>query len=101
MKIPVRVYVPLLEFNQYLERGLVGGVARQHFVGDGETLRGNDQGNDDLHAVAPLVAAVTKAALVLFVLRRRGFDVSTCQIIEQDVEVDTEQVLPALGQMME
>ena len=56
--------------QEHLERGLVGGVARQHFVGDGETLRGHDQGNDDLHAVAPLVAAVAKTALVLFVLRR-------------------------------
>jgi hypothetical protein len=87
--------------QEHLERGLVGGVTRQHFVSDGETLRGNDQDNDDLHAVTPLVAAVTKAALVLFILRRRGFEVSACQIIEQDVEVDTEQVLPALGQMME
>jgi hypothetical protein len=43
-----------------------------------------------LHAVAPLVAAIAKAALVLFVLRRRGFEVGACEIIEQDVEADTE-----------
>lgn len=51
-----------------------------------------------MHAVAPLVAAIAKAALVLFVLRRRGFEVGAGQIIEQDVEADTEPGLHSLPQ---
>jgi len=51
--------------------------------------------------VGPLVAAVAEAALIVFVLRGRGLEVRARQIVEQDVEADAEQVLPALGQMME
>ena len=45
-------------------RGLVGGVAGHHFVGQGEALGRDDEGDDDLHAVAALVAAVAEAARV-------------------------------------
>jgi len=53
-----------------------------------------------LHAVGSLVAAIAIAALVLFVLRQRGFEVSARQIVEQDIEADAEEILPALGQMI-
>ena len=42
--------------------GFVGGVARQHFVSDGKALGRDNVGDDDLDAVAALVAGAAKAA---------------------------------------
>ena len=43
------------------ESGLVGGVACQHFVSDGKALGRDDEGDDNLDAVAALVAGVAEA----------------------------------------
>ena len=47
-------YCASILLQERLERGLVGGVARQHFVGQRETLRRDDQGDHHLHAVGRL-----------------------------------------------
>jgi hypothetical protein len=48
-----------------------------------------------------MVAAVALAALVLLILGWRRLEVGAGQVLEQDIEPSTEEVLPALGQMIE
>ena len=43
------LFLDLLE--EPSESGIVGGVAGHNLIGQGEAFRGNDQGNDHLHAV--------------------------------------------------
>jgi hypothetical protein len=83
------------------QRRAVGGVSRQHLVGERKALRRHDQRNHDLHAVAALVAAVAVAALVRFIVRRSGLEIGAGEVIQQDFETSPEQVLPALAQMRE
>ena len=44
--------------DETTQKQALGGVTRQHFVGKREALRGDDQGDDDLHADGSLVVAV-------------------------------------------
>ena len=83
------------------QRGLVGGVPRQHLVAERKTLGRHDQRNHHLHAVAALVAAVAVAALVGFVVRRRRLEIGARQVVQQHIEPRPEQVLPALTKMRE
>jgi len=83
------------------QRGAVGGVARQHLVGERKAFRRHDQRNHDLHAVTALVAAVAVAPLVRFIIRRRRLEIAARQIVEQYLEPRSEQVLPPLAQMRE
>ena len=79
-----RFAVLLFDLGQeVLERGLVGGVARQHFVGEGKTLGRNNEGDDDLHAVAALIAAVAKAAQIGGIGGRIAFKICAGQIVEE------------------
>jgi len=83
------------------QRRAIGGVARQNLVGEREAFRRDDQGDDDLHTVVALVAAVAVAALVVLIIRRIGFEIRAGQIIQQHFKARSEQVLPALAQMTE
>ena len=87
--------------EKLLERAVVFGVARQHFVGQRKTLRRDDQRDDHLHTVAALVAAVAKTPLVIVILRRIGLEIGAGQIIEQDLEAQVEQIAPAPDQVIE
>jgi hypothetical protein len=49
------------------ERGFVGGVAGEHFIGQRQSLGRDDQRHDDLHAIAALVPAVTETAGIAFI----------------------------------
>ncbi len=55
--------------------GFVGGVASEHFVGDGKSVGRDDKGDDDLNAVAAFVAGVTEAADVFGVFGRIALEV--------------------------
>jgi len=83
------------------QRRAVGGVARQHLIGDRKTFRRHDQRDHHLHAVAALVAAVAVAALVVLIVRWRCFEIGAGQIVQQDFEAYPKQILPALAQMIE
>ncbi len=94
---PPRFAVLVLNLLQKaLERGFVAGVARQHFVGQRKTLRRDHQRNHHLHTIRTLVPAVTKLPFVVFRKRRIALKIGAGQIIEQHVESDAEEILPAL-----
>jgi hypothetical protein len=80
------------------QRGFVGGVAAHDFITDRKAVRGDDQGDDDLHAVGTLVAAVTEG----FETARLGdravgidFEVGAGEIGEKDVIAGAEKSAPA------
>src|SRR6516165_3781255 len=83
------------------QRRVVAGVARQDLITERKAVGGDDQRYYDLHAILALVAAMAEPALVFLILRRIAFEISTRQIIEQDVKFSLEQVLPALPEMAE
>ena len=83
------------------QRGLVRGVARQHLVGQRQTLGRDHQRDDHLHTVGPLVARIPEAAFVLVAKRRIGLKVRAGQVVEQHVELDVEQIPPTPDQVIE
>lgn len=88
-------------FEEVGEGGVVGGIAGEHFVGDGEAVRGDDEGDDDLDAVAALVATVSKAADVFGVLWRVTLEVGAGEIIEEDFEFGLKEGAPAFSEVVE
>ena len=83
------------------QRGAIGSVPRQHLIGERKAFGRHNQRDYYLHAVAALVAAVAVAALGVFIVRRRGLEIGTREIIQQDFETCSEQIPPALAQMIE
>ena len=86
--------------NQTGHTGILTGSG-QHFVGQRQPIRGDDQGDDDLHAVGAFVTAVAEAALVAFREGGIGLKIGAGHVVEQDVKVRVEQVAPAVPQMAE
>jgi hypothetical protein len=93
--------LPLDARQKSPQRGLVGGVAGQHLVGQRQAFGRHHQSNDNLYAVRPVIARIAKAALVAFRKRRIGFEIGAGQIVEQDVVADVEQIAPARRQVLE
>ena len=83
------------------QRGVVGGVAREHLIGQRQALGRHDQGDHQLHAVAALVATVAVPAFVGVVVRRIGLEIGARQIVQQNLELGAEQILPARPQVIE
>jgi hypothetical protein len=84
------------------QRLAVGGIAGQNFVGERQAVRGDDQCDDELRAIGPLVAAVSVASLaVLGKIGSVHLEIGAGQVVEQHVERGVEQIAPALGQMRE
>ena len=99
---PARLAILVLDAREKVAQcRIVGGVSGQHLVGQWQPLRRHHQCNDHLHAVAAPVARVAKPALVALVKRRVRLEVSARQIVEQDIELDVEQILPPAHQMVE
>ena len=59
----------------------VGGVAGQHLVGERKAFGRHDQRDHHLHAIAVLVANVAVAALVRFIVRRRGLIIGAGEVL--------------------
>jgi hypothetical protein len=74
--------------------GLVGGVAGHDFVGQRKTLGGDDQRDDDLDAIASLVARVSELAFVILSEGRVALEIGAREIVEQHFELHTEKVFP-------
>jgi hypothetical protein len=72
------------------QRGTVGRVARQHFVGQRQAFGRHHQRDDHLHAIASVITRVTVLALVLVIERRIGFEVRARQVVKQYVKFDVE-----------
>jgi hypothetical protein len=83
------------------QRGLVGGVAGQHLVGQRQALGRDHQGHDHLHAVGAFVPAVTEAAGISFIPGHVTLEIRAGQVVKQHVELCTEEITPALAQMGE
>ena len=84
------------------QRLAVGGVAGQAFVGQRQTFGGYHQGDHQLRAIGPLVAAVAVATFVaLGQIRGVDLEISAGQIVEQHVEIGVEEIAPAPRQMRE
>jgi hypothetical protein len=81
--------------------GLVGGVARQHLVGERQAFGRDDEGDDDLDAVPALVAAVAEAAGIVRVVRHGALEVGAREVVEQHFVARAEEIAPALAQMGE
>ena len=86
-------------FDEVRQGGLVGGVARHHFVGQREAVRRDDERNHHLDAIGALVATV--AELPLAGLRHVALKIGAGQIVQQHVKSDAEQCLPAFAQKAE
>jgi hypothetical protein len=98
----VRLALAQLRFDLFQESfqgGGVGGVAGHDLIGQREALRRDDQGDDHLHAVRPLVAAVAELAQA----RRRwiALEIGAGQVVEQNIEADGEEAVPTLLQHLE
>src|SRR5215470_10681836 len=72
-----------------------------YFIGERKTLGADDQCDDHLHAVRSLIAAIAVAALILWIVRRIGLEISAGQIVKQHVKLGLKQILPALSKMTE
>ena len=81
------------------QRGVVGGVAVHHFVGQWKALRGDDERNHHLHAVRAFVAAVAEASFAAF--GHVTLEVGAGQVVEQYLEIRLKQGFPALFQVAE
>ena len=91
----------LNQLQQVAQRGLVGGVAGEHFISQRQTFGRDDQRHDHLHAVAALVATVTEAAGIGFICGHVAFKIGAGQIVKQHVELRAEEIAPAPTQMGE
>jgi hypothetical protein len=84
------------------ERLAVGGVAGQDLIGERQTLRRHHEGDDELRAIGPPVAAVAVAAFgSLGQVGGVDLEIGAGQVVEQPVERGVEQIAPALRQMRE
>ncbi len=86
-------------FEKTSQGRFIRGVAGHDFICQGKALRGHHQRNNHLHAIGPLVAAVTKFAFVSFTKGRVTFKIRAGQIIQQQFELHSKQILPASPQM--
>ena len=92
----VGLAVALLDaVQEAAQRGVVGGVARHHLVAQREALGRDDQRDDDLHAVAALVAAVAELAQIVGPAVFVALEVGAGQVVQQHVELRAEELAPA------
>ena len=94
-------YCRSMRSRKSFERRLVGGVAGQHLIGQRQSFGRDDQRDDHLHAIGPMIARVAVTALVAFRKRRIGLEIGARQIVEKNVEPGVEQIPPAARQMIE
>ena len=82
------------------QRLAVGGVAGQDLIGERQALRGDDERDDKLRTIGPLVAAVAVASFaVLRQIRGVDLEIRAGQIIKQHIEGGVEQIAPTFSQV--
>ena len=86
--------------KELAQGALVGGVSGQDFVGQRKTFRGDNESDDDLHAIATLVSAVAEATLVSFGKGRIAFEIGAREIVEEHFVFNPEEIAPALGKVI-
>ena len=94
--------VLIFDFREEVFEGrFVGGVAGEDFVGERKTLGRDDEGDDDLHAVAAPVATIAKASDVGGIGGRIAFKIRAGEIVKEHLVFRIEEVAPARGEMVE
>jgi hypothetical protein len=73
------------------------GVAGEHLVTKRETVKRHDKGNAHLRAVGAMIAGI--AALRLRVRRRLAFKIGACDVVEQHIVLNREQLSATFRQM--
>jgi hypothetical protein len=84
---PDAIRLPILGldgFKKVGQSGFIAGVAGQHFIGQRETLRGHNEGQDDLNAIRSFIPAVSVSAFSNS--GRIGLEVGAGQVVKQDIE---------------
>ena len=76
-----------------LARKAVRDIAGQDLVGQGKTVRGDDQGDDHLDAIGAFIPAVAEGAFPM--LRWVALEVGAGQVVEQHVKAGIEEAAPA------
>ena len=72
----------------------ISPVAREDFVGERKTFRGDNQRDNDLLAVRPVIARVAALGFVDFL--GLPFKVGARQIVKQHIESGAEEIFPSL-----
>ena len=94
--LAVLVFDAIEEIHQ---RGFVTGISGHHLIGQRKTLRGDNQGDNDLHTVGSFIAAVPVAPFAF--IRGIRFKIGAGQVIEQNIKAWIEQGLPLRFQIGE
>ncbi len=76
----------------------IGPVALEDFIGKRKAFRSDNQRDNDLFAVGPVIARV--AAPGFLDLFNFAFKVGACQIVKQHIEAGSKEVVPPEGQML-
>jgi hypothetical protein len=80
------------------QRLAVGRIAGQDLVGERQAFGGDDEGDDELRAIGPLVAAVAVTAFgALGQVGGVDLEIGAGQIVEQDVEGRGGEIKPTFG----
>jgi hypothetical protein len=77
-----------------LKGGHFSPVAREDFVGERKTFRGDNQRDNDLLAVWPVIARVATLGFVDFL--GLPFKVGARQIVKEHIESGAKEILPSL-----
>jgi hypothetical protein len=93
--LAVFVFHPL---DHVLDGGHVGGVAREDFVADGQSLGRDDQAKVDLFAIGTLIAGIT--ARGLRVAQGLAFEIGAGHVVKQELKFDSEPALVTRVQML-
>jgi hypothetical protein len=76
----------------------ISSVALEDFVGERKPFRGDNQRDDDLLAVGPVIARV--AALGLLDFLGLAFKVGARQIVKQHIDSGAEEIFPPASRML-
>jgi hypothetical protein len=87
------------ELEHGAEGRFIGGVAGEHFVGEGEAFGGDNEGDDDLHAVGAAVSAMAEAAGVGGIVGDVALEVGAGEVVEEDFVGRAKEVGPALAEV--
>ena len=87
-------------FEKAGQRGVVGRVAGQNFIGQRKAFRRDDQRDDHLRTIGPVIARVAVAARIVGIVGGAGLEIGAGQIVEQHFVLRAEEIAPSLAQVI-
>jgi len=79
----------------------IPAIAGKDFVGEREALGSDDEGDDNLHAVAAFIPAVAETTQAGGVFGRVALEIGAGQVVEKNLVFGVEEVAPTLGEVVE